>query len=115
MNRKIELHNNISKELLLKNGFKEYPNDRFVICKTLYKPLIVLRIEIELSENEIAYDVIDRNTQSTYYPFWNNTNGSNNLVALKAIKSFNIYINELQNKKILRRNKKYVRSCIKSI
>lgn len=115
MNRKIELHNNISRELLLKNGFKECHNNKFVICKTLYKPLIVLRVEIDLSENEIIYDVIDRNTQSTYYPFWNNINRGNNLVALKAIKGFNTYINELQNKKILRRNRKYGRSCIKSI
>lgn len=108
MSRKIELHSNVTSELLLKNGFKEYPNsNKFYIYKTLYKPLIVLRIEIDLIGKEVIYDVIDRNTQSTYYPFWNNPNGNNNLVAIKAIKSFNTYINELQNKKILRRSRKY--------
>lgn len=107
MNRKIELHNDVSKGLLLHNGFKEYSYNKFSKCKILYNPLIVLRIEIDLNEMGVTYDVIDRNTQETYYPFWNNINGKNNLVAVKVIENFESYIEELIHRKILRRYKKY--------
>lgn len=72
-------------------------------------------MEIDLNEREVTYDVIDRNTQSSYYPFWNNVNGDNNLVAVKVIENFNTYIEELQNKRLLRRDKKYGNNKTKTI
>lgn len=116
MNKKIELHSNISKELLLKNGFNEYlSTHKLYMYKTLYEPLIILKMEIDLNEREVIYDVIDRNTQSSYFPFWNNVNGNNNLVAMKVIENFNSYIDELQNKRILKRDNKYENKRNKAI
>jgi len=106
MGRKIELHNCTTKETLIKNGFKEFSKNHFIIWKELYKSLIVLRMEADLNEREIIYDVIDRNTQTVYYPFWNNVNGENNLVAIGVSRNFDNYIKELQDKKILKRFKK---------
>ena len=83
--------------------------------KTLYEPLIILKMEIDLNEREVIYDVIDRNTQSSYFPFWNNVNGNNNLVAMKVIENFNSYIDELQNKRILKRDNKYENKRNKAI
>ena len=106
MTRTIELHKNVSKELLIKNGFRENSKNKFSICKVIYKPLIVLKMEIDLNEREVLYDVIDRNTQTTYYPFWNNINGKNNLVAINVIRNFDKYIEELQEKGILKTRRK---------
>lgn len=98
----IKLHKNVTEELLIKNNFKKLTNGKYGISKVIYKPLLVLKIDINLNEQEINYDVIDRNTQTTYYPFWNNVNGENNLVANKVVDNFNEYINELQDKGIIK-------------
>lgn len=104
---KLELQKNISKQKLLKVGFKKYTNDRYVINKVVYNSLIYLRIEIDIENEEIIWDVIDKNTQSTYCPFWNNINGENDLVATEVIENFENYIKELQNTGILRRHIKH--------
>lgn len=109
MNRKITLNSNVTSNLLVKNGFKQSYGGKFYICKKIYNDIIILKFEIDLDEKEIIYDVIDRNTQTTYYPFWNNVNGENNLVAVEVIKNFNKYIEELQEKRILKRRKKNVK------
>ena len=59
-------------------------------------------MEIDLNEKEVSFDVIDRNTQETYYPFWYNYNEERNLVALEVIDNFNNFVKELQDKKILK-------------
>jgi len=97
-------------QLLFKAGFKKLLNNKYVISRILYDPLIILKIEISLKDNEIQWDVIDKNTQTTYYPFWNNVNGERNRVVIKVKEKFTEYIKELQNMKILRRNKKYERA-----
>lgn len=100
--RELLLYKNVSREMLLKNDFKEVTKNRFSISKSLYKSLIILKIEIDLEEKEAIYDIIDRNSQGSYYSFWNNVNGHNNLVALKVINNFQKYIYSLQDRKILR-------------
>lgn len=102
----IELNYGVTEELLLKNGFTKKSNGIYRICKVVYKSILVLKIYIDLSEKEVLYDIIDRNTQMSYHPFWND-NSKNNLVVLEIQKNINAFIEELQNKKILRRERKW--------
>lgn len=102
MIKDLALHKNVSKKCLLKNGFTELSKNRFVINKILFNQLIILKLIIDLNEMEVQWDVIDKNTQGTYYPFWNNINGTNNLVAVKVIENFDKFITELQAEKVLK-------------
>lgn len=102
MKNSIKLNKHVTSKILLDFGFKTFLYNRYIIHKNLYGQLIFLRMEIDLNEKEVSFDVIDRNTQETYYPFWYNYNEERNLVALEVIDNFNNFVKELQDKKILK-------------
>lgn len=105
---KYHLQNNITKELLSNNGFKQLNKNTYMIFKDLFENSICIQMFVHLQSGEIEIDVIDKNTMKTYAPFWNNINGSNNLVAIRTIKNFYKYMNELQKNNIINIEEKNV-------
>lgn len=70
-----QLHNGISKNILLKNGFKQISKNVFTFTKYLYNHTIEMQMFINLLLCEIEIEVFNWNTGNVYFPFWNNING----------------------------------------
>ncbi len=98
----MKLLDNVRKEDLVKFGFSSSNDSVFRMQKNLFKNLIAMRIEVDLDERTIDYEVFDRNNQSLYAPFYYNLNGENNLVAIKVADAFRAIVKKLEQSKIIK-------------
>lgn len=91
------------KQLLFQSGFKTYNGTLFSYKCNVGNELIMLKIMIDLENNEVEVSVIDKNTLCDYAAFYNNINGENNQFALKVIGEVNYIIADFARKGIFRR------------
>lgn len=101
----IKLSRSISSKGLTDYGFRTSNGKLCSLMKYLYSDTIFLRMMIKLDDKEMEWEVIDKNSGSLYFPFYNNVNGKNNLVALAVRDEFGKVIEELKKKKIVRMDK----------
>lgn len=91
--------------MLADYGFRTSSGRLHSLMKYLYSDTIFLRIMIKLDDKELEWEVIDKNSGSLYFPFYNSINGKNNLVALAVRDEFGKVISEMKKKKIVRMDK----------
>lgn len=101
----IKLSRSISSKGLTDYGFRTSNGKLFSLMRYLYSDTIYLRIMIKLDDKELEWEVIDKNSGSLYFPFYNNINRQNNLVALTVRDEFGKVIGEMKTKKIVRMDK----------
>lgn len=100
---------NLSENVLLKFGFRVISPGKYILSKNLYKDIIYVKFIINTNDEndeggrEMDFDVIDRNTQQSYHPFYHNVNACPNLVAEEVKKNFNKIIFKMENSNIVKK------------
>lgn len=100
------LHKRATPEKLVQAGFFKQFGTKYELRKNLYRNLIYVSITVDLNADPhdlIEWEVIDKNTQSTYNTFYFNPNCCRNLVRENVIKNFEILINDLIKREVLYR------------
>lgn len=105
MVEEVKLSKEVTQKALSDYGFRTSNGKLYSLMKYLYSDTIFLRMLIKLDEQEMEWEVIDKSSGSLYFPFYNNINGKNNLVALTVCDEFRKVIEELRKKKIVRMDK----------
>lgn len=105
MQLEYKVSNNVTPQQLKDYGFYQRTNNTYVLNKNLYKNIIRVKILVDINDDVMTWEVYDITNQKQYYAFYNNLNGSNNLVAIKSIEEFNRIINDLIENKIIKENK----------
>jgi hypothetical protein len=102
---KLKLQKNVTKADLTASGFRWLCGNRYVVQKDLYENRISFKLIADLEEREVEYEVYNRDTQNTYYPFYYNINQENDLVCLTVRKHFLDFVEELVKDNILKKEK----------
>lgn len=105
MMEEVKLSKKVTQKALSDYGFRTSNGKLYSLMKYLYSDTIFLRMMAKLDDKEMEWEVIDKNSGSLYFPFYNNVNGKNNLVALAVRDEFGKVIEELKKKKIVRMDK----------
>lgn len=101
--KKYVVNKKVWESTLLKNGFAKNENV-YQIQKYLYEEIIILTVIIDFEEKHLAINVCD-DKDNLYAPFYDPEVRKNNLVADRVINNYNRFMNELVDKKILKRHK----------
>lgn len=89
----------IDRSTLIKSGF-----DRAGIYrKWLYGKTIQLQIEVDLSNKDYAFSVIDICNHSIYIPYYNSTYSANNEVLRKVRQNVRSVFRELERKNVFKK------------
>lgn len=97
----LKLSENVTIQTIENFGFVKITTNIFVYRRKLFRSSICVKISIDLKDQAIDYEVYDALNQRTYFPFYHNENGENNIVAIKVMKNFNDLVKELCIAKII--------------
>lgn len=98
----VKLSKKVTQKALSDYGFRTSNGKLYSLMKYLYSDTIFLRMMAKLDDKEMEWEVIDKNSGSLYFPFYNNVNGKSNLVALAVRDEFGKVIKEMESKNILK-------------
>ena len=104
--RQLKLSNKCSHDTLINFGFKKYGMNYKMFIPLYQKngeTLIELEILISSIDRYIGYDVIDKNTNMIYTPYYDSeySNVNNNLVLARVKNQIEKIFNELRNMDII--------------
>lgn len=104
--KQLKLSNKCNHEILINYGFKKYGMNYKMFIPLYQKngeTLIELEILISSIDRYIGYDVIDKNTNMIYTPYYDSeySNVNNNLVLARVKNQIEKIFNELRNMDII--------------
>lgn len=104
--KQLKLNNKCNHDTLINFGFKKYGMNYKMFIPLYQKKgetLIELEILISSIDNYIGYDVIDKNTNMIYTPYYDSeySDANNNLVLARVKNQIEKIFNELRNMDII--------------